>query len=95
MAKKKDYTDVLLEDINSKFEAVLEIVGSMQDNVGKIPKMAERLEKLEYDMATVKLATTATQRDTNLVKIRTEKLEHIQKEIHDIDERVKSLESVP
>ena len=93
MVNKKDYTDVLLEDINSKFDAVLDAVSGMQDNVKRIPKMAERLEKLEDDMATVRMVTIATSNDTNLIKIRTEKLENILEDVTDLQKRVKTLET--
>ena len=92
MADKKDYSDVLIEDFNSKFDAIMEAVGSMQENVKRLPRMAERLEKLESDMSTVKLATTVTSSDVKLIKIRTEKLDVIQGEIKDLEKRVKTLE---
>jgi phage-related tail protein len=90
---EKNYSDVLIEDMNSKFDAIMEAVSAMQDNVKKIPKMAERLEKLESDMSIVKLTTRVTSDDTKLIKIRTEKLENIQEELLDLQKRVKALES--
>lgn len=93
MPKSNNHTDVLLEDINSKFDAVLEIVSSMQDKVAKIPKMSERLEKLESDMAFVRLATGETLEDMQMIKIRTEKLEAIQDQVTDVKKRLKVLES--
>ena len=93
MARKDNYTDILLEDINSKFDAVLEAVGGMQDHIKKIPKMAKRIEKLVSDMVTVKLATRTTSYDTNLIKIRTEKLEKILDDVTDLQKRVKTLEA--
>lgn len=94
MGSKNDHTDVLLEDINGKFDAILEAVGTMQDQVKKIPKMAERLEKLESDMNMVKLATMGTSGDLKLIKIRTEKLENILDDVTDLQKRVKALEAV-
>lgn len=88
-----DYTDILLEDINGKFDAILEAVGSMQDQVKKIPKMSERLEKIESDLVAVKLDASLTRSDTKLIKIRSEKLENIQDELMDLDKRVKVLEA--
>jgi len=93
MADKKDYSEVLIEDFNSKFDAIMEAVGAMQDSVKKIPRMAEQLEKLESDMSLVKLATKVTSENTNLIKLRTEKLENIQDDLADIQTRVKALES--
>lgn len=89
----RNYSDVLLEDINSKFNAILEAVGAMQDQVRKIPKMSERLEKIESDMRLVKLATKVTSDDASLIKVRTEKLEGILDDITDLQHRVKTLES--
>lgn len=86
-------TDVLLEDMNGKFDAILEAVGVMQDQVKKIPKMAERLEKIESDLVAVKLNASLTRNDTRLIKIRTEKLEDIQDELKDLDKRLNSLEA--
>jgi len=93
MTNKSNYTDVLLEDINSKFDAVLEAVSGMQDSVKKIPKMSERIEKLESDMTMVKLVTQATGSDAKLIKIRTEKLESILEDVTDLQIRVKTLEA--
>ena len=67
-----------LKILIAKFDMILEVVGQMQDDVKRIPKMAEDIEKLEHDMSIVRLATTSTQSDTELIKIRTEKLESIQ-----------------
>ncbi|OGL35679.1 hypothetical protein A3F65_02015 [Candidatus Saccharibacteria bacterium RIFCSPHIGHO2_12_FULL_47_16b] len=93
MADKTDHTDVLLEDMNSKFEAILEAVGGMQDQVKKIPKMAERLEEIEHDVTAIKLDTSLTRHDVGLIKIRTEKLEALQDEVKNLQVRVKTLES--
>jgi len=91
MTKKDDsYTDVLLEDINSKFDFLVESVGGMQDNVKKIPKMAEQLEKLEYDMSMVKMVTRVTNDDMKLVKIRTERLEGDVKDIKSATSRIEN-----
>lgn len=93
MDDRKNYSDVLLEDINSKFDAIMEVVGSMQDKVKRIPKMAERIEKLEDDISTIKLVTMSTQSDTSLIKIRTEKLEAVQDKLDDLESRLKVLET--
>ncbi len=89
----KNYSEVLLEDMNSKFELILEAVGSMQDQVKKIPKMAERIEKIEHDINTIKLDTMMTNNDTKIIKIRTEKLENLYDEVTSLQKRVKALES--
>ena len=93
MANKKDYTDVLLEDINSKFDAIIEVVDTLRGQVKKIPSMSEHLEKIENDMTTVRIATSATSRDTELIKIRTEKLADISRDLGDLQARVSTLEA--
>lgn len=87
----KNYTDVLLEDINSKFDAVLEAVGGMQDSVKKIPGLVQKIEKLEDDMSAVRLATTATNRDVKEIKLHVRKID---KQLDEIEERMTVLESV-
>lgn len=94
MSGKDAYADVLLEDINSKFDAVLEAVGGMQDQNKKIPKMAERIEKMEHNIAAIKLDASLTRNDVSVIKIRTEKLESLHDEVSDLQKRVKTLESV-
>lgn len=83
----------MLEDMNSKFDLILEAVGGMQNQVKKIPKMAERLEKIESDVVAVKLDASMTRNDARLIKIRTEKLEAIQDDVIDLQGRVKALET--
>lgn len=90
---KKDYSEVLLEDMNSKFELILEAVGGMQDQVKKIPKISERIKKIEHDLSAVRLDTSMTHSDVRLIKIRTEKLENIQDEVTELHKRVKALEA--
>ena len=89
MANKKDnnYTDILLEDIRDQNRAVLEAVGAMQDHVKLIPKMSERLEKLEYDMVAVRMATRVTNDSIKLIKIRTEKLEEHETRITKLEQK--------
>ncbi|HCM52014.1 TPA: hypothetical protein DIS56_02670 [Candidatus Saccharibacteria bacterium] len=93
MTNKKDYSEVLLEDMNSKFKLILEAVGGMQDQVKKIPKMAEQIEKIEYEINAIRLDTSFTRDGVSLVKIRTEKLEALQEDVTDLQKRVKALES--
>ena len=89
MANKKDnnYTDILLEDIRDQNRAVLEAVGAMQDHVKLSPNISERLEKLEYDMAAVRIATRVTNDSIKLIKIRTEKLEEHETRITKLEQK--------
>lgn len=93
MVDRSNQTNTLLKDMNSKFDAILGAVGGMQDQIKKIPRMSERLEKIESDLVAVKLDSSLTRGDTKLIKIRTEKLESIRDDITDLQKRVKTLES--
>jgi hypothetical protein len=48
---------VLYEALQDDIKKILEIVTSQQDSINKISKMSERVENLEYDTSTIKLAT--------------------------------------
>ena len=72
---KKDYTGVLLEDVDNKIDFLVDAMKGMQESIKKIPKIDERLEKIEYDIPAIKFATRVTNDDMKLVKIRTEKLQ--------------------
>ncbi len=87
------YEGALLEEIKDQNRAVLEAVGMMQDSVKKIPKMSERLEKIEHDMAMVKLATMNTGSDLKIIKIRTEKIDEIFDKSKDHEKRIIRLET--
>lgn len=89
----KNDADVLLEDMNSKFDAIMEAVGGLQDQVKKIPKMSERLEKIEYDISSIKLDASMTRSDVKTIKIRSEKLEDIKDDVNDLQKRIHILES--
>jgi hypothetical protein len=52
-----NHTDVLLEDINGKFDVVLEVVGQIQDQIKNLPTRDEFTE-LKDDVKTIKLAVT-------------------------------------
>jgi peptidoglycan hydrolase CwlO-like protein len=53
---------VLMEDQNSKLDAVLEAVGDIQAKVANLPTRDE-FNELKQDMKVVKAAVTATNRD--------------------------------
>ena len=54
---KKNYTDVLLEDMNHKFDLLLEIVGQMRDEMKTLAKQTD-LEEVKQDVKVVKAAVT-------------------------------------
>ena len=69
-----NYLSALLEEVRDQNKAILEAYQFDRDNVKKIPKMDERLEKIEYDIPMIKLATAQTSSDVKLIKIRSEKI---------------------
>lgn len=81
---------VLVENMNDQFQRVLEAVES---HTSKIPKMSERIEKLESDMSSVRLDTMVTRDSMNIIKIRTEKLDDIVDELKDRSARLTRLEA--
>lgn len=71
----RNYTDVLLEDINGKFEFIVDAVGGLQDSVRKIPKMEVRLENIEKDVKVIKLVVKDTSKQLKSHENRITKLE--------------------
>lgn len=57
MSDDKDYTGVLLEDINSKMDAVVEVVGQIQDQVKNLPTKDE-FQELRTDVKVIKGVVT-------------------------------------
>jgi len=56
--------------------------------------MAERIEKLKYDISTIKIATMGTNDDLRLIKLRTEKLEDLLDQVQDHEKRIKHVEAI-
>lgn len=56
----KIYRDQLLEEMNGKFDLLLEIIIPMKEKVDRIPLIEERLERLEIEMHTLNTALKAT-----------------------------------
>lgn len=62
MTKDDNYTNVLLEDIRSQMQAVLEIVGENQKTLQDVPKRNE-FNKLKSDVVVIKEAVKQTNKD--------------------------------
>lgn len=64
MTQKKSYHDVVLEDINGKFDTLLEIVVPMQRDVATLKEdvavLKEDVAELKSDVRTIKAALTVT-----------------------------------
>lgn len=85
---------VLQEAMSDDIEKILEALSLQQENIKKIPKIAERVEKIESDLIMVKMATSGVSGDLKLLKIRTEKLDGIIDELKDIQARTSKLETI-
>lgn len=66
---------ILLEDIKSQNQAILEAVGAMQIHVAKIPKMEANLQEVKSDVKAVKAAITDNSRVQHTLERRVAKLE--------------------
>ena len=55
----KNYTDVLLEDINGKFDAVLDGISGIRERVDNLPARDE-FNVVKDDIRTIKLAVKGT-----------------------------------
>lgn len=51
---RNHYEGALLEEIRNQNKAILEVVGSMQDNVKKIPKIVDDIEIIKTDVKAIK-----------------------------------------
>ena len=89
------YEGALIEAMDDKINFLVDAMKGMQDNINKIPKIDERLEKIEYDIPSIKFATRMTSDDMKLLKIRTEKLNDIADQLKDHKKRIIKLETVP
>lgn len=59
MSKSDDYTNVILEDINSKFDVIADAVGQVQKKMKDLAKQTD-LEEVRADVKTIKAAVTQT-----------------------------------
>lgn len=58
MSDGKDYTGLLLEDINGKFDVIVEAVGQIQDQIKVLPAMQSDLEEVKSDVKAIKAVVT-------------------------------------
>lgn len=80
----KDNTDqsfkrlkIQYASIQEDVQEILSLLTSHKENFNKISILAERLEKIEYDMGLIKLSTGLINSEIQLIKIRTEKLQKL------------------
>lgn len=58
--KDDDYMMALLENINGKFDFLVEILAPMKKQTDKIPKIQEDIEEIKNDIKVIKFATMKT-----------------------------------
>ncbi|HLA48975.1 MAG TPA: hypothetical protein VJY84_00320 [Candidatus Saccharimonadales bacterium] len=69
-----NYTEVLLEDINDKFDALIDGYKAVRDEIKTLAKQ-EDLEDVKRDVKTIKKVVTATNEDLKNLDRRVTKLE--------------------
>lgn len=74
MNNNNNYTDVLLEDINSKMDAVFEVVQDTRDQIKTLARQSD-LESLQGDVQLIRTALTDTTAQINKQDQRITKLE--------------------
>ena len=68
-----NYTDILLEDINDKFERIVEAVGQLHDKVNQKSNQSD-IDEIKADLKIVKAAVTDMSRQVNEHEERLHKL---------------------
>lgn len=74
MNDNSNYTDVLLEDINSKMDAVFEVVQDTRDQIKTLARQSD-LESLQSNVQLIRTALTDTTAQINKQDQRITKLE--------------------
>lgn len=69
-----NYTNVLLEDINAKFDQIIEVVGTLSDEL-KTKASQESVDQIQGELRIVKTATTDTSNTIRELDHRVAKLE--------------------
>lgn len=76
MSKDEGYLGVILEDMNDKFDRIIEAVGQMQDELQKKPDR-EEFDELKADVKIIKAALTDTNARVHDHEVRIAKLETV------------------
>ncbi|MDO8591430.1 MAG: hypothetical protein Q7R60_00695 [bacterium] len=71
-----DYNGVLLEDINGKFDAILDSVKGIREQVNELPTRNE-FDELKDDVKTIKAVVTQTNKDLDKLDSRVTVLEKV------------------
>ncbi len=88
---------VVIEHMNDQFERVLEAVQSMTETIKPLPKMGERIEKIEREVKLIGLTAYSSVHNIEVIKVRSEKIIEELNEIKDSlvnhKQRIKQLET--
>lgn len=69
------YTDILLEDMNSKYDAVMEILQTLAVLPQQVARIEVRLDELSLDVKVVKAAVTDLSVQVQDIDLRVQRLE--------------------
>ncbi len=58
MSSDKDNLEVVLEDMNGKFDAIMEILIPMRDQVAGMPSMKDDIREIKTDVKIIKAVLT-------------------------------------
>lgn len=75
MSREDDYNGILLEDMNSKFDAIMEALQPLQCLPAQVAGLTERADELSADMKVVKAAVTDLSVQVNDIDMRVQRLE--------------------
>lgn len=70
-----DYTNVILEEVRSQMQAVLEIVADNQQKIATVNRIEQNVDSLVKDMRIVKAAVIDTSEEAKLLERRVTALE--------------------
>lgn len=97
----EDYTNALLEDMNGKFEAILEAtapIPKIQEKVERIDEIQEKVERIERWEKNVNLIPAifeevgSLRKDVEILKEAHKLLDRHSQQLEDIEKRLKAVE---
>jgi outer membrane murein-binding lipoprotein Lpp len=75
MSKDDNYTAILLEDMNDKFDLIMEAIRPLQTLPAQVARLGEDVAELKSDMKVVKAAITDLTPQVNDIDVRVQRLE--------------------
>lgn len=75
MSREDDYNGILLEDMNSKFDAIMEAIRPLQVLPQQVAELSARVDELSADMKVVKAAITDLSAQVHDLDLRVQRLE--------------------